>query len=49
MVVIPFLALVNSDIELNFWTDKFRECIKKLKENKDDLKYNELISIYKYA
>ena len=39
-----YLSLINSDIEL----DKFRECIKKLKENKDDLKYNELISIYKY-
>ena len=43
-----YLSLINSDIELNFWTDKFRECIQKLKENKNDLKYNELISIYKY-
>ena len=43
-----YLSLVNSDIELNFWTDKFRECINKLKDNGDNMKYNNLMGIYKY-
>ena len=43
-----YLPIVNSDIELNFWTDKFRECIKKLKEKENNLNYYELMSIYKY-
>jgi hypothetical protein len=43
-----YLPIVNSDIELNFWTDKFRECIKKLKEKENNLNYFELMSIYKY-
>ena len=43
-----YLPIVNSDIELNFWTDKFRECIKKLKEKENNLNCYELMSIYKY-
>jgi hypothetical protein len=43
-----YLPIVNSDIELNFWTDKFRECIKKLKEKENNVNYFELMSIYKY-
>ena len=43
-----YLSLVNSDIELNFWTDKFRECIQKLSEDKNEMKYDELMSVYKY-
>ena len=43
-----YLSLVNSDTELNFWTDKFREGIKILEENEIGIDYIELISIYKY-
>lgn len=43
-----YLSLVNSDTELNFWTDKFREGIKILEENEIGINYIELISIYKY-
>ena len=43
-----YSSLVTSDIELNFWIDKFRECINKLKDNIDDMKYNDLMGIYKY-
>ena len=43
-----YLSLVNSDTELNFWTDKFREGIKILEENEICINYIELISIYKY-
>ena len=42
------LPLVNSDSELNFWTDKFKECIKKLKDDEHNIKYIELMSIYQY-
>ena len=42
------LSLVNSDSELNFWTDKFKECIKKLKDDEHNIKYIELMSIYQY-
>ena len=31
-----------------FWTDKFRECIQKLSEDKNEMKYDELMSVYKY-
>ena len=41
-----YLSLVNSDIELNFWTDKFRECINKLKDNGDNMKYNDLMGLF---
>ena len=45
-----YLSLFSSDIEVNFWVDKFRECITKLENNEKDKKLNyiELISIYKY-
>ena len=43
-----YLSLVNSDTELNFWTDKFREGIKILEENEIGINYIGLISIYKY-
>ena len=43
-----YLSLVNSDTELNFWTDKFRKGIKILEENEIGINYIELISIYKY-
>ena len=43
-----YLSIVNSDVELNFWTDKFREGIKILEENGNNINYCELISIYKY-
>jgi hypothetical protein len=43
-----YLSLVDSDIELNFWTDKFREGINKIKENEICINYFELMSIYKY-
>ena len=42
------LSLVNSDSELNFWTDKFKECIKKLKDDEHNIEYIELMSIYQY-
>ena len=42
------LSLVNADSELNFWTDKFKECIKKLKDDKHNIEYIELMSIYQY-
>ena len=45
-----YLSLFSSDNEINFWNDKFTECIHKLEnnQNKNNLNYNELISIYKY-
>ena len=43
-----YLSLVDSDIELNFWADKFREGINKIKENEIGINYFELMSIYKY-
>ena len=45
-----YLPIFSSDNELNFWTDKFRECINKLERNKTEqsINYTELISIYKF-
>lgn len=45
-----YLSLFSSDIEINFWNDKFETCIQKLEKNKKErsLPYIELISIYKF-
>jgi len=45
-----YLSLFSSDIEINFWNDKFETCIQKLEKNKKErsLPYTELISIYKF-
>ena len=46
-----YLSLFSSDTEINFWNDKFEECIQKLEKNKNEnnITYTELISIYKYV
>ena len=43
-----YLSLVNNDEELNFWVDKFRECIKIVSAKESNINYFELMSIYKY-
>ena len=45
-----YVSLFSSDVEVNFWVDKFRECITKLETNEKEknINYIELISIYKY-
>ena len=45
-----YLPILTTDTEINFWTDKFSECITKLEKNRTEknINYTELISIYKY-
>ena len=43
-----YLSLVNNGEELNFWVDKFRECIKIVSAKESNINYFELMSIYKY-